>query len=119
MATSSADFSLERWVSIPAENGKGQQLTFDFKTPYTLNSLSVYWLENPQENILLPVSWKVEYKSKGIWKVLELYVTDSYQLGKDRFNVIHPSSNVEVEAIRLNIDAQQGKSVGISEVRFE
>ena len=119
VATSSADFSLERWVSIPAENGKGQQLTFDFKTPYTLNSLSVYWLENPQENILLPVSWKVEYKSKGIWKVLELYVTDSYQLGKDRFNVIHPSSNVEVEAIRLNIDAQQGKSVGISEVRFE
>ena len=119
VATSSADFSLERWVSIPAENGKGQQLTFDFKTPYTLNSLSVYWLENPQENVLLPVSWKVEYKSKGIWKVLELYVTDSYQLGKDRFNVIHPSSNVEVEAIRLNIDAQQGKSVGISEVRFE
>lgn len=26
---------------------------------------------------------------------------------------------VEVEAIRLNIDARQGKSVGISEVRFE
>lgn len=119
VATSSSDFSLERWVSIPAENGKEQQLTFDFKTPYTLNSLSVYWLENPQENILLPVNWKVEYKSKGIWKVLELYVTDSYQLGKDRFNVIHPSSSVEVEAIRLNIDAQQGKSVGISEVRFE
>lgn len=53
------------------------------------------------------------------WTPLELYVTDSYQMGTDRFNVVHPSGSLEVESVRILIEPQKGKSIGVSEIRFE
>lgn len=120
VATSSADEDTERWISVPAKGSVTQWATFDFKEPFLLNSLSVYWLDNsPKGQVATPVSWNVEYKSGNEWKPLERYVTDSYQIGKDQFNVVHPASNIQVETIRINIKSQDGKCVGISEVRFE
>lgn len=69
--------------------------------------------------IAIPSGWSVEYKSDAGWNPLELYVTDSYQVGTDRFNVVHPSGSVEVESVRILIEPQKGKSIGVSEIRFE
>lgn len=120
VASSSADRVTDRWISTPAKASATQWLTFDFKEPFLLNSLSVYWLDgSPEEKVALPTDWSVEYKSGNGWKPLERYVTDSYQVGKDQFNVVHPASSVQVETVRINMKPQEGKSIGISEVRFE
>ena len=115
VSDSSADKLTERWMS----DGSGRQwVQVDFKEPFLLNSLSMYWLDD-QEKIAVPSGWSVEYKSDAGWNPLELYVTDSYQVGTDRFNVVHPSGSVEVESVRILIEPQKGKSIGVSEIRFE
>lgn len=115
VSESSADKLTEQWVS----EGSGKQwVQVDFREPFLLNSLSVYWLDD-QDKITVPSGWSVEYKSDAGWTPLELYVTDSYQMGTDRFNVVHPSGSLEVESVRILIEPQKGKSIGVSEIRFE
>ena len=115
VSESSADKLTEQWLS----EGSGKQwVQVDFREPFLLNSLSVYWLDD-QDKITVPSGWSVEYKSDAGWTPLELYVTDSYQMGTDRFNVVHPSGSLEVESVRILIEPQKGKSIGVSEIRFE
>lgn len=111
----SSDDAVERWVS----NGSGNQwVEINFEEPFVFNSLSVYWVENG-DKVAVPESWSVECKMGDVWKKLDLYVTDSYQKEKDKYNVVHPASTTEVTAVRIRVQSQGGKSVGISEIRVE
>lgn len=100
-----------------ANNSNDQWIEISFKETFTFNSLSVYWIES--NTIAIPQSWTVEYKNKNVWKPLELYVTDSYQTEKNKFNVVHPASPMEVDAIRIKVKPQTHKTIGISEVRVD
>lgn len=111
----SNDSNISKWVS--QTSGK-QWVEIQFKEAFNLNALSVYWCEN-EGNIKTPQSWSAEYLSDGQWKNLQLYVTDSYQQEKDKFNVVHPASPIQVEAVRITIHTKPSKLVGVSEIRFE
>lgn len=114
VAKSSADMETTKWIS---NNESSQWVEIVFKENITLNSLFLFWLENGTTK--LPSSWSIEYNSRGNWKKLNLYVTDSYQTGKDKFNVVHPASPLQIEAVRINIKPQKNSTVGISEIGFE
>jgi len=113
-AQSSSDISNKIWVS---SNSDLQWIEINFKKTFIFNSLSVYWIENSK--ISIPQSWFIEYKNGNEWKQLQLYVTDSYQNEKDKFNVVHPANPMETNVIRMQIKPQENKVVGISEIRFE
>ena len=48
-----------------------------------------------------------------------MYVTDSYGVERDRFNMVHPGEDVCTDEIRLNIFPQRNAAVGILEVAIE
>lgn len=112
---SSADISQAIWAS----QGSGNQwVEIDFKEPFKLNSLSIYWSDQ-RNNTAVPESWYVEHRNGNEWEKIDLYITDSYQKEKDKFNVIHPASSLTVNTLRIQIKAINGKEVGISEIRMD
>lgn len=111
----SSDSNPKGWISQNLEN---QWIEIGFKEPFELNSLSAYWIVRNNE-VDVPKSWTVEYKVGDTWEKMKLYITDSYQNEQDKFNVIHPASTIETNAIRIHIEPQEGKAVGISEIRID
>jgi len=80
-----------------------------------IQSVKVYWAKDI-ENTSLPVKWTIDYLENGQWKPMDLYVTDSYAVETDQYNVVHPDRPLKCEAIRINIEPQKGKQVGILDV---
>lgn len=114
---SSSDASIIRWTSWP-QTGKSQWVEISLKEKQTLQSISVYWYDD-NGGVKLPVSWSLEYKKDGEWEKFPLYVTDSYGVERDRFNMVHPGEDVCTDEIRLNIFPQRNAAVGILEVAIE
>ena len=98
--------------------GEAQQLTVFLKKPQNIESVSVYWYED-NSGVKLPLSWTMDYRTEGEWKTFELYTTDSFGLEKDQFNMVHPSSAITADAVRLNIEPVKDKAVGILEIVVE
>jgi DUF1680 family protein len=111
--TSSNDRTKQSWVSEP-QKGNPQWVEIELdKKP--IRSIGVYWYEDGR-NIKVPESWSLECKADNQWKDFNIYVTDSYSIDKDEYNVVHPGSNLVCDAIRINIIPQNDKSVGILDV---
>ena len=113
----SADTSIPRWTSWP-EKGKKQWVELQLKKPTHIQSISVYWYDD-KGGVQIPEAWEVEYQEKGQWMRFPIYVTDSYQLNKDQFNMVHAGREITTEAIRLLITPKKGASAGILEVVVE
>ena len=71
------------------------------------------------EDVAVPNSWRVEYKVDNTWKTMKLYITDSYQKEPNKFNVVHPASVINADAIKIWIEPQRDKAVGISEINID
>lgn len=113
----SFDNTIPRWTSW-SKVGEVQQLTVFLKKTQNIGSVSVYWYED-NSGVKLPVSWTMDYRAEGEWKTFEPYTTDSFGLEKDQFNMVHPSSEIAADAIRLNIEPRKDKAVGILEIIVE
>jgi len=50
------------------------------------------------------------------WPKFNFYVTDSYEIEKDKYNVVHPAATLSCEAIKINIKPAKEKAVGILDV---
>ncbi len=107
-----------KWLS---DKSSKQSVEINLVKRSAIEAIQVFWLdEEPQHtNYRLPKSWSVDYKVDGVWRAMELYVTDAYETNSDKFNVVHPAGKLECDAFRINIIPQNGYSVGISEVTFE
>lgn len=117
LAASSSDLSTATWIS---QKGSGSEwVHVVFNRPLVVKSVSVYWLDSEVNKAKVPESWSVEYKVGGKWHDLDLYVTDSYQVGINRFNVVHPANKIAAREIKINIKPQEDYRVGISELKFE
>ena len=113
----SFDNTIPRWTSW-SKVGEAQQITVFLKKTQNIGSVSVYWYED-NSGVKLPVSWTMDYRAEGEWKTFEPYTTDSFGLEKDQFNMVHPSSEIAADAIRLNIEPRKDKAVGILEIIVE
>ncbi|MDR2764952.1 MAG: glycoside hydrolase family 127 protein [Tannerella sp.] len=105
-----------RWNSRKQE-GIPQQVEFLFNGIHTVESFSVFWISDARTTTLLPASWKLEYLTDGEWKPFPVYMTDSYGLEEDKYNVVRPSSALSCSGIRMKLTPQTGKSVGIAELK--
>lgn len=117
LPTSSRDGSIPRWTSW-AQKGKPQQVEITLKQAQPLECVSVYWY-NDNGGVKLPVSWSMEYRVSDEWHLFQPYVTDSFGVLGDQFNMVHPDKPIEVDALRLNIVPQADATVGILEVQIE
>ncbi len=113
----SSDVSIPRWTSW-SKKGMEQQVEIKLKEAQDIESISVYWY-NDDGGVQFPVYWDVEYHTNGVWHPFKLYVTDTYGIQADQFNMIHPAEPIQADAIRLNIKPKDDSTVGILEVTIE
>ena len=83
-----------------------------------IESISVYWY-NDNKGVKYPESWRAEYMKDGKWNEYTPYITDSFSTLGDQFNMVHPATPVETDAIMLHITPQKDATVGILEVTIE
>ena len=112
---SSDDAAAIGWM--PEKIEEEYYIDFIFRRPVRMTSLSVYW--SIADGASLPASWKVMYHDGGKWNDMELYLTDSYRIQKDQFNVVHPASPFDSDRIRICVTPQKGRLAAISEVYIE
>ncbi len=113
----SRDTHIPRWTSWP-QRGKPQWVEAILKKKQTLRSIGVYWYDDAG-GVQLPKEWKVEILQGGEWKPFELYVTDAYEIKKDKYNVVHPSAKIEVEGVKILMTPIESSCVGILELKLE
>lgn len=115
--SSSADATISRWTSW-SQLGKVQQIELNLKHAQPIESVAVYWY-NDNGGVKLPESWSMEYRKDGKWAEYQAYVTDTFGTAADQFNVVHPASAIDADALRLTITPKADASVGILEIQIE
>jgi len=97
--------------------GTREWVQYDFEKPQRVGSVEVYWYDDRAWGACRqPESWQVLYRDAGQWKPVQ----DALQYGveRDRFNrtTFEP---VTTDALRLDVQLQEGCSAGILEWRVE
>ena len=103
-----------RWSSRPQKN-EPQWVEGRFAETRHVRSIGVYWFDD-QQDVRLPAEWSVEVEQNGQWQPFELYVTDEYGLRVNQYNVVHPASDLECDAIRIRMTPRKDACVGILEI---
>ncbi|MFR9511452.1 MAG: beta-L-arabinofuranosidase domain-containing protein [Rikenellaceae bacterium] len=98
--------ALKKWISAMGNNSESVEVYL--KTTRSIGAIQVYWIEEEtnSKGFKLPQSWSVEYRKDGVWRPMELYVTDAYEVKPDKYNVVHPAVEFECDAFRVNIEPQ-------------
>ncbi len=113
----SFDTSIPRWTSWP-KLGEEQTVELKLKKSQKVESISVYWYDD-KGGVQLPVEWSAEYLSGAEWRKFTPYITDSFGVAKDQYNVVHPAQDVKADAVRLRIKPKADAAVGILEAKIE
>lgn len=114
----SYDQSIDRWTSWP-QTGKPQWIEIETIKPVNLQSIGIYWYDD-NGGVKVPADWSLEYMDKnGEWNAFPIYVTDSYSIFKNQYNVVHPGENIKTEKLRIRMTPQGGSGVGILDVLIE
>lgn len=116
----SSDQTIPRWTSLPQKNRR-QRISIDFDKPKKVGNVAIYWYQDPQAEgkVKLPRGWWLEYKEgDGEWKRMKKYITDTYGLEKDTFNVVRPDATLKCDGICINVLPQVGYCMGILEIQL-
>ncbi|MGI9456590.1 MAG: glycoside hydrolase family 127 protein [Aeoliella sp.] len=103
-----------RWSSRPQKD-QPQWIEGRFPKTRHVRSIGVYWFDD-QKDVRIPAEWSMEVEQDGQWKPFELYVTDEYGLRVNQYNVVHPASELNCDAIRIQMTPQEDACVGILEI---
>lgn len=91
-----------------------------FTGPQVLDGFSVYWIDDARTTTAIPASWSLEYLQDGEWHPFHLYMTDHYGTQVDQYNLVHAAGGaLTCDGLRVRMQPQPGKSVGMAEVRFD
>lgn len=115
VAKASDDSNVPNWIA--RQDDRTPRLEIGFDRPVDIASAGVYWVKS--RNVDMPRSWRIFFRTEGEWRPMELYMTDAYGSEPDRFNVVHPAAPFHCDALRIEITPEAGKTVGISQIRFE
>ena len=97
---------------------QNQLVEMKFKTTQRVQSLGVYWADD-NIDVSVPKSWSLSYLKNGMWHPFQLYVTDFVGINKDMYVVVHPSSTLMCDGLRMSIQPQTGKQVGILDMDLD
>ena len=103
-----------RWTSR-GQNGNDQWIIARFNTTKDIRSVGIFWMQD-QFDVKFPKQWTLEVEQDGQWKPFKLYTTDRYDTRANQYNVVHPASPLQCNAIRINMSPQQDSAVGILEL---
>ena len=112
---SSIDRTIQPWIS---DGDAPQWINVHLEKHQKIRSIGLYWFDD-QNNVHVPKSWAVQYSQEGTWKTMPIYVTDSYAVDKDEYNVVHPGLELMTDGIRVAIEPQKDKMVGILDLDIE
>ena len=115
--SSSHDTSIPRWTSW-SQIGREQQVEITLNKEMPIESVSVYWY-NDNAGVKLPLSWRMEYRHDGKWHEFQPYVTDTFGILENQYNMVHPAAAIKADAIRLHMTPQKDACVGILEAIIE
>ena len=104
-----------RWTSR-GQAGRPQWIEARFDGLKDIRSIGVYWMQD-QFDVKFPQEWSIEVSQDGVWKPFSLYTTDRYDTRANQYNVIHPASPLQCDAIRIHMTPQENSAVGILELQ--
>ena len=113
---SSKDRTIQPWISDEAPD---HWVEIGLTEARPIRSIGIYWFDFGRWNVKIPESWQVQYFDAGQWKAIDLYVTDDYAVDKDKYNVVHPGSDLRSDRLRIRIKSQGNTKVGILDVDIE
>ena len=102
---------------LPTKGGQQtgpQWIQYDFGRIYEPSIVDVYWLEDEENRV--PKSWKIQYRNGDLWK--DVWNPGEYGVEKDKLNRAI-FETVRTDAVRLEIEMQEGYSAGIFEWRVK
>jgi hypothetical protein len=116
---SSIDHDIPRFT-FWSHKGTSEWVQYTFDKPRTVSAVEVYWFDDTgRGECRVPASWSVEYLDGDAWKPVTNASPSSpaaFGTAKDRFNVCI-FAPVVTDAVRVNIQQQEGFSSGILEMR--
>jgi hypothetical protein len=97
-----------------AENGKLHWVRRNFDQEKTVSSCEVYWVDeaSPPGDVRLPKAWRVLYLIGKEWKEVEN--PSGYGIAPDKSNTV-TFKPVKTTALRLDVQCQEGRAMGIYE----
>ena len=112
----SNDTTIPVWTSTKKDNKHWVEIGIDSDKP--IRSINIYWYDN-NKSIKVPEKWSIEYLKDNTWKKLKIYVTDSYFIQKNQYNLVHPAEKLKCKALRINIIPNDGMAIGILDVDIQ
>ncbi len=111
---SSSDHDIPRFTWWD-KKGTTEWVQYEFATAKKLSRVEVYWFDDTGKGYCrVPKSWKVLVRSKNRW--VPVADASGYGIQRDKFNLA-TFAPVEADAVRLEVELQQGFSGGILEWR--
>lgn len=109
---SSGDKEIPRLTFWP-HKGTEEWVEYTFEKPITFKAFQVYWFDDTGNgDCRVPKSWTIEGKVDGEWRRLKTEREPGVL--KDTYNDV-AVENVDVQAVRIRIQLQEGYSAGILE----
>jgi hypothetical protein len=109
-------------VSVPRHTwwdhrGSAEWAQLDFAEPAQLSRCAVFWFDDTGSGgCRVPKSWGLSYREGGAWKPVR--GASGFGVEKDRFNEVR-FEPVRADALRIEVQLQEGFSGGILEWRVE
>ncbi len=93
--------------------GTHEWLQYDFIRPVKVSTVEIYWFDDTGSGqCRVPKWWQVSYRHGGQWKPVA--GASEYGIDKDKYNKVTFEA-VETDALRLDVQFQEGFSSGILE----
>jgi hypothetical protein len=121
---SSSDETIPRHTFWPNKGSK-EWIELTFPQRRTVESVAVYWFDDATEGdegggggggCKVPASWRLMVREGNVWRPVE--TSDEYGTARDKLNTVS-FEPVETDALRLEIQLQEGASAGVLELRVE
>ena len=112
---SSLDRTIQPWIS--GDEGP-QWIEVQLEQIQKIRSIGLYWFDDGRK-ILIPANWSIEYLDSGSWIEMPIYVTDSYAVDKDKYNVVHPGKELATNGLRIKIEPKLQSKVGILDLDIQ
>ncbi|MBX7168883.1 MAG: glycoside hydrolase family 127 protein [Pirellulales bacterium] len=99
--------------------GSQEWVQYDLAATSAVARAAVYWFDDTGTgHCKVPASWRLVYRDGDAWRPVELQAGSAYATAVDRYNEIQ-FAPVETNAVRLEVQLQDGMSAGILEWRLE
>jgi DUF1680 family protein len=94
-------------------NGSAEWVEMTFAQPATVSESQVYWFDDTGHGgVRVPASWKLLYKDGDQWKPVE--AAGALGVARNQYNKVS-FKPVNTTALRIELQAQQGVSMGVQE----